>query len=109
MSKLISRTVNETNYKVMALNINTKEVREINVNVGSMDFKTDDKALSYIKSKHDTDAVKSVAIMGKSLSAKLYVMTEEEFMRRAVAVSDMREARAYFKKTQGLEIEEEEG
>lgn len=106
--KLISRTVNENIYDVLALNINTKEVRNIQVNVGSMEFKNDDKALSYIKAKHDTDAVKSVAIMGKSLSAKLYVMTEEEFMRRAVAVADMKEARAYFKKTQGLEIEEEE-
>lgn len=106
--KLISRTVNETLYDVLALNINTKEVRNIRVNVGSNNFNNDEKALAFIRAKHDTDAVKAVAIVGKSLSAKLYVLTEEEFMRRAVAVSDMKEARAYFKKTQGVEIDEDE-
>ncbi|MBR0340960.1 MAG: hypothetical protein IJH64_01650 [Oscillospiraceae bacterium] len=107
--KLISRTVNETLYDVLALNINTKEVRNIRVNVGSNTFSSDEKALAYIRAKHDTDAVKAVAIVNKSIASKLYVLTEEEFMRRAVAVADMKEARAYFKKTQGVEIEEEEG
>ena len=106
--KLISRTVNETLYDVLALNINTKEVRNIRVNVGSMDFKSDDKALAYIRNRHDTDAVKAVAIVSKSIASKLYVMPEEDFMKRAVAVSDMKEARAYYKKTTGQEVEEEE-
>lgn len=103
--KLISRTVNESVYDVLALNINTKEVRNLSVSVGSLEFKDDNKALAYIKAQHDTDAVKAVAIMGKKISASLLVMTEEEFIRRAVKVSDMKEARAYFKKTQGIDVE----
>lgn len=106
-TKLISRTVNESVYDVMALNINTKEVRNISVSVGSMTFKDDSKALDFIRNTHDTDSVKAVAIIGKTQRDKLYVMTESEFLKRAVQVYDMKEARAYFKKTQGIEDIEE--
>ena len=106
-TKLISRTVNETVYNVMALNINTKEVRNISVSVGSMTFKDDTKALEYIRNNNDTDCVKAVAIMGKTQRDKLFVMTEAQFLKIAVEVSDMKEARAYFKKTQGIDDIEE--
>ena len=108
-TKLISRTVCETEVDVLALNIKTKEVRNITVSVGSLTFKDDSKMLDFIRSEHDTDTVKAVAIMGKRERNRLYVMRETDFIRNAVEVSDMKEARAFFKKTMGIEdIEEEE-
>ena len=108
MTKLISRTVCETLYDVMALNIKTKEVRNISVNVGSMTFKDYTKALDFIRTEHDTDTVKAVAIVGKSERNKLYVMREVDFIKAAVQVDDMKAARAYFKKTMGIEDIEED-
>lgn len=105
--KLISRTVNETIYKVIVMNIETMQARTVDVSVGSNEFKSDDKALEFIRKSHDNDTVKTVAIVGKSLSSSLLVMTEEEFIRRAVKVSDMKEARSYFKKTQGIDVEDD--
>ena len=105
--KLISRTINETSYEVKALNILTNEVRDLTVNVGSMEFKNDAKALEYIKARHDTDAVKAVCITGKIIGSKLYCMPEDMFLKYAVAVPDMKAARAYYKKTMGVEIDEE--
>lgn len=106
--KLISRTINETIYDVKALNILTNDVRDIHVSVGGMEFKDDSKALAYIKSAHDTDAVKAVCIMGKSTVGRLYVMPEETFLKNAFDFADMKAARAFYKKTMGVEIEEEE-
>lgn len=106
--KLISRTVSESVYDVMALNIKTKEVRNISVNVGSLTFKDNSKALDYIRANHDSDAVKAVAIVGKHTADRLYVMPESTFMRYAVCCDDMKQARAYFKKTQGIDDAEEE-
>lgn len=106
-TKLISRTVSESLYKVKALNVLTNEVRDLEVNVGSMTFKDDTKALEFIKAEHDTDAVKAVCIMGKSTRDKLYVMRETDFIRCAVQVESMKEARAYYKKTMGIEDIEE--
>lgn len=106
--KLMCRTVSENIYDVMVLNIKTKEVRTVSVNLGSMSFKDDSKALDYIRSAKDNDTVKAVMIERKTTADKLYVMKESDFIRYAVAVKDMKEARAYFKKTQGVEIEEEE-
>ena len=106
--KLLSRTINETIFSVKALNILTNEVRDIDVNVGSMDFKDDSKALSYIKARHDSEAVKAVCIMGKKNYSRLYVLPEDVFLKYAKDFSDMKEARSYYKKTMGVEIEEEE-
>lgn len=102
-TKLISRTVCETHVDVLALNIKTKEARNITVSVGSLVFKDDSKMLDYIRTVHDTETVKAVAIMGKTEKNRLYVMRETDFIRNAVEVSDMKEARAFFKKTMGIE------
>lgn len=95
--KLITRTISERRYTVRCMNINTCEVSDIEYSMGSMQFKGKEQALKALQSKFNTDSHKLVAIVNTSTVDALYAMTEEAFIRAAVPVKDVKEAREYFK------------
>lgn len=95
--KLISRTINERTYDVMCLNVKTAEVSINTYSLGSATFNTKKRTLDALRAQYETDEHKLVDIVKTSLSERLYVMTEDAFIKAAVAVNDIKEARAYFK------------
>lgn len=103
--KLITRTISERRYSVMCLNIKTAQPSTRDFSLGSMTFAGPDAALRALKSKYDTEDVKLVAIVSTSSIDALYAMTEECFIKNAIKVDDVKQARAYFKE-HGEEVEE---
>lgn len=103
--KMITRTISERKYSVMCLNIKTAEPSTRDFSLGSMTFSSSDAALRALKSKYDTDEVKLVAIMSTTSIDALYAMTEECFLKNAIKVDDVKQARAYFK-AHGEDVEE---
>lgn len=97
MSKLITRTISEKQYDVMCLNIKSAQVSIETYSMGSMDFKGKESALKALKGKYDTAEHKLVEIVNVTSHDALYAMTEECFLKNAIAVADIKEARAYFK------------
>ena len=95
--KLITRTISEKSYEVMCLNIKTAQVSIESYSLGSMEFKGKESALKALKAKFDTDEHKLVEIVKVTSHDALYAMTEECFLKNAIAVTDIKEARAYFK------------
>lgn len=95
--KLISRTINERTYDVMCLNVKTAEVSINTYSLGSATYNTKKRTLDALRAMYETDEHKLVDIVKTSLSERLYVMTEDAFIKAAVAVNDIKEARAYFK------------
>lgn len=105
--KLISRTISERRYSVMCLNIKTAEVSTNEYSLGSTTYNTKKRTLDALRAKYETDDFKLVDIVGQSTKDALYVMTEEAFIKNAIPVADIKEARAYFaaNKDAGEEIE----
>lgn len=107
MSKLISRTINEKQYDVMTLNVKTAEVKVDTFSLGSVDFKNKAAALKALQDKFNTADVRLVEIVKVMNNEALYVMSEEAFIKGAIRVKDLKEARAYFKSNPD-EVEEVE-
>ena len=103
--KMITRTISERRYTVMCLNITTAEVTHEDFSMGSMSFPGQDAALRALQKKYNTDEKKLVAITATSSVDALYAMTEEAFIKNAIPVKDVKEAREYFK-AHGEEVEE---
>lgn len=105
--KLITRTISERTYKVMALNIKTAEVSVNEYSLGSANYSTKKKALDALKARYETEDVRLVEIVGQSSRDALYCMTEDAFIKNAIAVKGVKEARAYFSanKEAGEEVE----
>lgn len=105
--KMITRTISERTCKVMTLNIKTAEVSVNEYSLGSANYTTKKKALEALKARYETVDVRLVEIVGESSRDVLYCMTEEAFIKNAIAVKDVKEARAYFaaNKDAGEEIE----
>ena len=95
--KLITRTISEKSYDVMCLNVKTAQVSIESYSMGSMEFKGKESALKALKTKFDTDEHKLVEIVKVTSRDALYAMTEEAFIKAAIPVKDVKEARAYFK------------
>ena len=95
--KLITRTISERRYTVMCLNINTAEVTNEDYTLGSMTFAGKDSALRALQKKYNTEDKKLVAIVKTDSVDALYAMTEEAFIKAAIPVKDIKEARDYFK------------
>lgn len=95
--KLITRTISETTYEVMCLNIKTAEVSNRVYSLGSLEFTSEAKALAALQSRYNTDDVKIVTIVNRSTIDRLYAMSEECFIRNAIAVDDVKQAREYLK------------
>lgn len=105
--KLITRTISEQKYDVICLNIKTAEVTVKSFSLGSMNPTTEKKTLDALKSLFDTDEIKLVNIQSRRSEDVLYAMTEQAFIKNAVPVNDIKEAREYFKKhpEDGEEVE----
>lgn len=95
--KLITRTISERRYTVMCLNINTAEVTNEDFSLGSMSFPGKDSALRALQKRFNTEEKKLVAIVKTDSVDALYAMTEEAFIKAAIPVKDVKEAREYFK------------
>lgn len=95
--KLITRTISERLYTVMCLNINTAEVTNEDFSLGSMSFPGKDSALRALQKRFNTEEKKLVAIVKTDSVDALYAMTEEAFIKAAIPVKDVKEAREYFK------------
>ena len=95
--KLITRTISERRYTVMCLNINTAEVTNEDFSLGSMSFPGKDSALRALQKRFNTEEKKLVAIVKVYSIDALYCMTEESFIKAAIPVKDIKEARDYFK------------
>ena len=95
--KLITRTISERRYTVMCLNIVTAEVTQEDFSMGSMSFPGKDSALRALQKKYNTDEKKLVTIVKTDSVDALYAMTEEFFIKNAIPVKDIKEARDYFK------------
>lgn len=95
--KLITRTISERRYTVMCLNIETAEVSTEDFSMGSMSFPGKDAALRALQKKFNSDTKKLVAIVKTDSVDALYAMTEEAFIKAAIPVKDVKEAREYFK------------
>ena len=95
--KLITRTISERRYSVMCLDINTAEVTTEDFSLGSMSFPGNDSALRALQKRFNTAEKKLVAIVKTDSVDALYAMTEEAFIKAAIPVKDIKEARDYFK------------
>lgn len=95
--KLITRTISERRYTVMCLNINTAEVTNEDFSLGSMSFPGKDSALRALQKRFNTEEKKLVTIVKTDSVDALYCMTEESFIKNAIPVKDVKEARDYFK------------
>ena len=95
--KLITRTISERRYTVMCLDIETAEVSTEDFSMGSMTFTGKDSALKALQKKYNTESKKLVAIVETHSVDALYAMTEEAFIKAAIPVRDIKEAREYFK------------
>lgn len=95
--KLITRTISERRYTVMCLNIKTAEVTTEDFSMGSMTFPGKDSALRALQKKYNTEDKKLVTIVKTDSVDALYAMTEDAFIRAAIPVKDVKEAREYFK------------
>lgn len=103
--KMITRTISERRYTVMCLNINTTEVTQEDFSMGSMSFPGPDSALRALQKKYNTADKKLVAITATHSVDALYAMTEDAFIKAAIPVKDVKEAREYFK-AHGEEVDE---
>lgn len=103
--KMITRTISEARYTVRCMNIKTCEVTDAEYSLGSLTFTSEKKCLEALKARYETDDFKLVAIMKRHSVDALYAMTEEAFIKNAIAVKDVKEAREYFK-SHGEEVEE---
>lgn len=95
--KLITRTISERRYTVMCLNIVTAEVTQEDFSLGSMNFPGKDSALRALQKKYNSEEKKLVTIVKTDSVDALYAMTEEAFIKAAIPVKDVKEAREYFK------------
>ena len=105
--KMITRTISERKYSVMSLNIKTAEVFNREYSLGSATFKGAESALKALKERFDTADEKLVAITSTSTADALYAMSEEAFIKAAIRVADVKEARAWFK-AHGEDVDEVE-
>lgn len=96
-TKMITRTISETKYEVMGLNIRTAEVSIITLSLGSASFTSEKKCLEALKARYDTEDYKLVNIMSRHSEDVLYAMTEANFIRNAIRVDDVKQARDYFR------------
>lgn len=103
--KMITRTISETRYTVRCMNIKDCTVSDNEFSLGSLSFTTEKKTLDALRNKYETADFKLVAIIKKYTVDALYAMTEEAFIKNAIAVRDVKEAREYFK-SHGEEVEE---
>ena len=80
--RMVTRTITNTTYKVMSVNTETCEVSILPYATGE-EFVDDEKALKFLRKKHETDTLKLVKIESIETTEQLYGMSEVEFMQYA--------------------------
>lgn len=80
--RMVTRTVEVSNYEVMTCNVETAEVLVIDFKLGGTYDKTAD-AMKVLKKQYETDTLKLVAIQSCKVESILYGMPESKFIEMA--------------------------
>ena len=81
-TKMVTRTIYTTNYTVLAVNLASKAVETLTVNIPSADS-IPPKKLAGVIDEALPSGYKFVMIESQTVSEKLYGMTEAEFLKYA--------------------------
>ena len=79
--RMVTRTVDEAEVKVMTLTVSTQEVGNATYKISATIDRH--KVLPYIQKNFDTAEVKNVVVTDYTVHEILYGMTEQEFISRA--------------------------
>lgn len=80
--KMITRTCTNTTATVMCLNIETKEVTNVDFSIAGK-FDNDNVLLDKLRSIHEVAPVKMVTVITSECKQELYGMDEQTFMAHA--------------------------
>ena len=80
--KMVTRTIYTTNFTVIAVNVVSREVKDMTVSVPSADSFTEKQIEKVIQCLLPED-FKSVGITGRTVTEQLYGMTESDFIKYA--------------------------
>ena len=79
--RMVTRTIEETVVVALCMEVSTASVKEMTYTLGQQN---DDAAiLKALKKQYETDDFKVVAIKSKTVSEKLYGMSEADFIKFA--------------------------
>ena len=81
MKKMITRTIEVNTYTVRTLNVSTAEVLDVDYKLGTQ--YANSKPLDELKSVHETEDFKLVAIVNHTKTELLYGMDEQTFIQLA--------------------------
>ena len=81
MKRMVTRTIELNTYTVRTMNIETAEVRDIDYIVGTS-YKPCD-VLKQLRTEHETDMFKLVAVINHTTETRLYGMDEQTFINNA--------------------------
>lgn len=79
--RMVTRTVEEAQVKVMVVDTETTEVSTLGYNISATIPQA--KALQYIQKHYDTATLKNVSIKEYTVKETLYGMSEQEFIKMA--------------------------
>lgn len=79
--RIITRTIESNIFEVMTCNIETAEVKTIEIRTGVLPAST--KPERYLKKNYETDTIKICAIVSHRTEQALYGMPEDEFLKYA--------------------------
>ena len=79
--RMVTRTVEEAEIKVMTLNVKTASVGTEHYNISATIPEA--KALAFIQKHYDTAEVKNVSITEYTVKETLYGMSEQDFIKMA--------------------------
>ena len=82
MKRMVTRTIELNTYTVRTMNIETAEVRDIGYTVGTS-YKPGD-VIKQLRSEHETDTFKLVAVINHTTEKRLYGMDEQTFINNAI-------------------------
>lgn len=82
MKRMVTRTIELNTYTVRTMNIETAEVLDIDYTVGAS-YKPGD-VLKQLRTEHETDTFKLVAVINHTTETRLYGMDEQTFINNSV-------------------------
>lgn len=80
--RMVTRTVQEAQVEAITVSVSTQKVETRTYKISATIPK--EKRLAYLQKNLQTDDIKIVAIVFVTINEKLYGMTEQEFISRAV-------------------------
>lgn len=85
---LITRTIVSTNYTIMAVDINTATVENIEVTLSGATIKDNEKVLKKVSGLDTLKGRKAVAVVSSNEVTNLYGMTDVDFMKYAKIIKE---------------------